>query len=102
MNNLFEGGQRDPTYPCKPAGKSYHLFSLLLLFQHHYHPSHTLVNILSDILSFLDTFQITGEQGGERHPCSVLALQPKVIYPSSRCDDCGDDDCNDDDDLYST
>ena len=67
-----------------------------------YHPSHTLVNILSDILSFLDTFQITGEQGGERHPCSVLALQPKVIYPSSfydNGDDDDDNDCNADDEC---
>ena len=37
-----------------------------------------------------------GEQGGEGHPCSVLALQPKVIYPSSHYGD-GDDGDGDDD-----
>ena len=41
---------------------------------------------------------MTGEQGGERHPGSVLALQPKVIFPSSRYDDGDDDDGDDDDD----
>ena len=41
---------------------------------------------------------MTGEQGGERHPCSVLALQPKVIYPSSHYDDGDDDDDGNDDD----
>ena len=42
---------------------------------------------------------MTGEQGGERHPCSVLALQPKVIYPSSHYDEGDDDDDGNDDDI---
>ena len=42
---------------------------------------------------------MTGEQGGERHPCSVLALQPKVIQPSSQYHDSNDDDEDDNDEC---
>ena len=39
MTNPFQGGQRDPTDPCKHTGKC-----------HHFHPYYTLINILSLIL----------------------------------------------------
>ena len=38
---------------------------------------------------------IAGKQGSERHPCSVLALQPKVIPPSSQYQHSNADDVND-------